>query len=132
MNQLVIMSIYICMHAKLIWSRTSYRKNINISIRDLDTLLKKRKEKRVYICIPVVDSGSVGKRFVKHLSTDGLGGRVAPRMEHAPPNVVSFASRSRCRRCCRSQRGCRCRRHGQTLLQLATFSFVYMHQFGKR
>lgn len=53
---------------------------------------------------------------VKHLSTDGPGGQVAPGVEHAPPHVLLR------RRGCRSRRGRRSgrrRRHGRRpLVQL--------------
>lgn len=38
---------------------------------------------------PVVDGGRVGLWLVENLRTDSPGGKVATRVEHAPPHVVS-------------------------------------------
>lgn len=37
---------------------------------------------------PVIDSGGVRLWFVKDLSTDKSGVKVATRIEHAPPHVI--------------------------------------------
>lgn len=122
MNQLVIM--YACKVVNELWPKERSNANKSKVAKNEFIICKVFLLKEETIILPVVDSGSVGKWFVKHLSTDGLCGGVAPRMEDAPPNVVSFTRGSRCRWSRGSHRGCRCRRHRQRLLQLATFSFI--------